>query len=77
MLLFSEYPSQRMNLLRFLFRRVRRRPLSWPREGPDPGAMISSGWRVLLPATFRAAVRFFQNRKPGTKEDHDSSLPMR
>ena len=63
MLLFSEFPRSRVDLLRFLFRRVRRKPLNWPRDTPDPGEIISSGWRVLLPATFRAAVRFFRNRK--------------
>ncbi len=63
MLLFSEYPGQRMDLLRFLFRRVRHKPLSWQRDAPDPGELITSGWRVLLPATFKAAVRYFRSRK--------------
>jgi O-antigen biosynthesis protein len=64
MLLFSEYPDQRLNLLRFLFRRARRKPLTWSRDAPDPGELISSGWSVALPATFRAAIRFLRNRKP-------------
>jgi len=67
MLLFSEYPGQRLDLLRFLFRRVRRKPLTWPRDTADPGEIISSGWRVLLRASFRAAVLFFRNRKPRGK----------
>jgi glycosyltransferase involved in cell wall biosynthesis len=67
MLLFSEHPDQRLNLLRFLFRRARRKPLNWSRDAPDPGEMISSGWRVLLPATFKAAIRFLRNRKPKGK----------
>jgi glycosyltransferase involved in cell wall biosynthesis len=64
MLLFSEYPDQRWNLMRFLYRRARRKPLTWSRDAPDPGELISSGWGVLLPAAFRGAIRFLRNRKP-------------
>ena len=64
MLLFSEHPRRRLDLLRFLFRRMRHKPLTWSRDTRDPGEMISSGWRVILPASFRAAVLFFRNRKP-------------
>jgi len=64
MLLFSEYPSHRMDLLRFLFRRVRHRPLTWPRDSPDPGEIITSGWGVLLNASIRAVPLFLRNRKP-------------
>ncbi len=64
MLLFSEYPSHRLDLLRFLFRRARRRPLSWPRDSPDPGEIITSGWRVLLTASLSAVPLFLRNRKP-------------
>jgi glycosyltransferase involved in cell wall biosynthesis len=67
MLLFSEYPRQRADLLRFIYRRVREKPLGWQRDAPDPGELISSGWRVMLPATFKAAVRFFRSRKPKDK----------
>jgi O-antigen biosynthesis protein len=63
MLLFSEYPSQRIDLLRFLFRRVRRKPLNWPRDTQDPGEIITSGWRVLLTASFGAALLFFRTFK--------------
>lgn len=62
MLLFSEYPSHRLDLLRFLFRRMRHKPLTWPRDSPDPGEIITSGWRVLLPASFGAALLFFRTR---------------
>lgn len=64
MLLFSEYPGQRLDLLRFLFRRARRKPLTWPRDTADPGEIITSGWRVLLTASFRAVALFFRSRKP-------------
>lgn len=64
MLLFSEYPSHRLDLMRFLLRRVRHRPLSWPRDSPDPGEIITSGWRVLLNASLGAVPLFLRNRKP-------------
>ena len=67
MMLFSEYPSHRMDLLRFLFRRARHRPLTWPRDSPDPGEIITSGWRVLLKASVDAALLFLGARKSKDK----------
>ena len=67
MLLFSEFPSRRLDLLRFLFRRMRRKPLTWPRDAPDPGEIITSGWRVLLAASLSAVLLFFHTRKPNNK----------
>ncbi len=64
MLLFSEYPSHRLDLLRFLFGRMRHRPLTWSRDSPDPGEIITSGWRVLLTAGLSAIPLFLRNRKP-------------
>jgi hypothetical protein len=46
LLLFSEFPGHRMDLLRFLTRRLRRKPLTWPRNPQAPGELIMSGWRV-------------------------------
>jgi glycosyltransferase involved in cell wall biosynthesis len=67
MLLFSRFPGHRMDLMRFLYRRLRHKPLTWPRESPDPGEIITSGWRVLLTAFFGAAMLFLRNRKPMKK----------
>ncbi len=67
MLLFCEYPGQRLDLLRFLFRRALRKPLTWPRDSPDPGEIITCGWRVLLAESFSAALLFFRTRKLGGK----------
>lgn len=50
LLLFSTFPAQRFNLLRFIFRRLRRKPLDWPRETQGPGEIVTSGWRVLFKA---------------------------
>lgn len=68
MLLFSEFPGRRLDLLRFLFRRIRRKPLTWPRDAPDPGEVVSSGWRVLLSAGLSAARLFFRTKKPDTRK---------
>jgi glycosyltransferase involved in cell wall biosynthesis len=67
MLLFSEFPDRRLELLRFLFRRMRRKRLTWPRNAPDPGEIITSGWRVLLAASLGAVLLFFRTRKPKDK----------
>ena len=50
LLLFVESPDHRGDLLRFLFRRIRRVPLSWDRRPQLPGDIITSGWRVYLRA---------------------------
>lgn len=63
MLLFSEYPGRRLDLLRFVFRRALRKPLAWSRDAPDPGGIISCGWPVLLAESFSAAWLFFRTRK--------------
>lgn len=63
MLLFSDFPGHRIELLRFLFRRMWRRPLKWLRDAPDPGEVISSNWRVLLKASFSGALLYFRTKK--------------
>lgn len=63
MLLFSEFPEHRFELLHFLFRRVWRRPLNWIRDAPDPGVVISSNWRLLLKASLSGALLYFRTRK--------------
>ncbi|HEY1803089.1 MAG TPA: glycosyltransferase family A protein [Terracidiphilus sp.] len=64
MLMFSEFPGSRLDLVRFLFRRLRRKSLTWRRDAPDPGEIVTSGWRVLLSAGVSAALLFFRTRKP-------------
>lgn len=67
LLLFSEFPSLRLDLLRFLFRRMRLKPLTQPRDAPDPGEIVTSGWRVLLAASLSGALLFFRTGKPKYK----------
>lgn len=63
LLLFSAFPSQRLNLLRFLFRRLRKKPLTWPRESQEAGEIVTSGWRVLLKAGFKGLWLFLRTPK--------------
>ncbi len=67
MLLLAEFPDRRIELLQFLFRRLRRKPLTWPRDSPDPGEIITSGWFVLLSATFSAALLYIRTKRPRSK----------
>jgi len=63
LLLFSEFHGHRLDLLRFLFKRLRRKPLTWPRNPQAPGDIITSGWRVYWRAGIRGALTFFHSRK--------------
>lgn len=63
MLLYSEFPDRRMDLLGFLFRRMRRKPLTWARNTPDPGIVVSSSWLLLIRASFSGALLYLRNRK--------------
>jgi cellulose synthase/poly-beta-1,6-N-acetylglucosamine synthase-like glycosyltransferase len=63
LLLFSDFPDHRRDLLRFLFRRLRRKPLTWPRNPQTPGDIINSGWRVYLRAGLRGGLIFLRSRK--------------
>jgi glycosyltransferase involved in cell wall biosynthesis len=60
LLLFASFPGQRMNLLRFILRRMRRQPLKWPRDTQEPGDIVSSNWRVLFKAALRGAWLFLR-----------------
>ena len=67
LILFSEYPHHRKNLVRFLVRRLFHRPLGWYRESPDPGEIVGSGGLSLMKAGMAGALLFLRNRKPKSK----------
>ncbi len=67
MLLLAEFPDRRIELLRFLFRRMKRKPLTWPRDSPDPGAIITSGWLVLVQASLSAVFLYIRTKRPRAK----------
>jgi len=60
LLLLTEFPAQRINLIRFLLRRLRGKPLDWPRDSPEPGDIVSSSWRVLVPAALQGLLLFLR-----------------
>jgi glycosyltransferase involved in cell wall biosynthesis len=64
LLLFSEFPARRLDLLRFLFRRLMRKGLEWPRDSQDPGDIVNSGWRVQFKAGLSALLLFLRTKKP-------------
>jgi len=68
LLLFSEFPERRKDLLHFLIRRLRREPLAWPRESPDPGEIITSGWWMQMKAGISALLLFLRTRRPKRDE---------
>ncbi|MGA7245376.1 MAG: glycosyltransferase family 2 protein [Terracidiphilus sp.] len=63
LLLFSEFPEQRLNLVRFILRRLRREPLDWPRDSQEPGEIVTSGWHVLLKASMKGLWLFLRTPK--------------
>jgi len=63
LLLFAEFPGQRLNILHFLIRRLRGKPLDWPRPSPESGDIVSSSWRLLFLAAIRGLWMFIRTRK--------------
>ena len=66
LLLFSEFPNHRMDLIRFLSHRLRRKRISWRRESQEPGEIITSGWRVQLKAGISGLLLFLRNSRRGS-----------
>lgn len=63
MLLYSEFPDRRRDLLDFLFRRMRHKPLTWARNTPDPGIVVSSSWSVLIRGIFSGALLYLRTSR--------------
>ena len=63
LLLLMEFPGHRMDTLRFLYRRLRRKKLAWPRDPQGPGEIIQSGWRVHVKAGIAGTLLYFRARK--------------
>jgi len=68
LLLFTEFPSQRLNVLRFLIRRLRGKRLDWPRNPQEPGEIVSSSWRILLRAGVKGLWLFIRTPKDGNRK---------
>jgi glycosyltransferase involved in cell wall biosynthesis len=63
LLLFFEFPGNRLEIVRFLSRRLRGKPLTWSRNPQKPGAIITSGWRVRLAAVFSGIMLYLRSLK--------------
>jgi glycosyltransferase involved in cell wall biosynthesis len=63
LLLFTEFPGQRVNLLRFLFRRLRGKRLDWPRNPQEPGEIVSSSWGIKFKAAWSGLILFLRTPK--------------
>lgn len=68
LLLFSAFPTERLSLLRFIVRRLRRKPLDWPRDPQEPGEIVTSGWRVLAKASLKGLWLFLRTPKPTSQK---------
>jgi glycosyltransferase involved in cell wall biosynthesis len=63
LLLFSEFPDQRLNLLRVLVRRLRGRKLEWKPNPQDPCEVTSRRLNWKINAAFRGFVLFLRTPK--------------
>lgn len=61
LMLFADFPGHRVELLRFVGRRLLRRHLSWPREPREPGHIISAGWRIYTKAAVAGVGLFLRS----------------
>jgi len=67
LLLLCEFPSHRRDLVRFLGRRLLRRPLTWPRDPGGPGEFINSGLGVKLRSMFAGLRLYLRARRQCTR----------
>lgn len=63
LLLLCEFPGHRLDLIRFLMRRLRGKPLTWPRDPQKPGELVTSGWSIRLKAGFAGILLYLRSRK--------------
>jgi glycosyltransferase involved in cell wall biosynthesis len=63
LLLFSQFPGHRMDLLRFVISRMRKQKLAWPRDSQDPGDIINSSWLIKVKAATAGITLFLRSCK--------------
>lgn len=66
--LFSNFSQNRLDLLRFLIRRVARQPVSWRLEAEQSGIILASSWRERLIALPRGLALFLRSRRYSPQE---------
>jgi glycosyltransferase involved in cell wall biosynthesis len=60
--LLGEFPGRRLDLIRFLARRLRGKRISWPRDPHDPGQIASSGWGLRIKAALAGSFLYLRLR---------------
>lgn len=63
LLLFTEFPARRLDLIRFLGGRLCGKKLEWPRDSQEPGEIISSSWGLKLQAAVQGLRLFLRTAK--------------
>jgi glycosyltransferase involved in cell wall biosynthesis len=63
LLLLFAFPTERLNLARFILRRICGRPLGWQRDPQEPGDIVSSSRLLLLSAVFKGIWLFLRTPK--------------
>jgi cellulose synthase/poly-beta-1,6-N-acetylglucosamine synthase-like glycosyltransferase len=63
LLLFFEFPRHRFELAKFLWGRLRHKPLTWYRSSPELGPIITSGWFVRIRAALAGIPLYLRARK--------------
>lgn len=67
LLLLCEFPGHRLDLIRFLLRRLRGKALTWPRDSQAPGQIVSSGWKLRVKAGVAGTLLYLRSRKLHTR----------
>jgi glycosyltransferase involved in cell wall biosynthesis len=66
LLLFFECAGHRLDLMRFLYGRLRHKPLTWKRDPPAFGPLVGSGWQQRIKAGIAGVLLYIQVRKCNT-----------
>jgi glycosyltransferase involved in cell wall biosynthesis len=71
LLLLREFRGHRLELLRFLFRRLRHKPLYWRRNSPDLGPLVTSNWQTRFRASLAGLRLHLRSRSSRTDSETD------
>lgn len=63
LLLFLESPGHRLDLISFLCRRLGHKPVTWQRNSPPLGLIVTSGWRVRIKAVLSGALLYIRTKE--------------
>lgn len=75
LLLFSRFPHNRMDLLRFLVRRALRRTSAWRGDNRQNGDIVSSGWNVKLRGILWGVALFLRAKGGSTEKNQEDRVP--